>query len=116
MRAMRAPMPPIERLPDVRRLHGCPGRGDRVGWHDEYRGPRWAYRDPHVGHSRLVGIAQQFAVGASVRSGVHLNPGALSQVHTVYFPIRSRGNATTGIAEHAVGRIGSFYRADLIVR
>src|SRR6266568_8863820 len=101
MRAMRAPMPPIERLPDVRRLHGCPGRGDRVGWHDEYRGPRWAYRDPHVGHSRLVGIAQQFAVGASVRSGVHLNPGALSQVHAAYLPIRSRRNATTGIAEDA---------------
>src|SRR6266568_8941740 len=79
-------VPPIERLPDLRRPHGCPGRSDRVGSHDEYRGPCWADRDPHVGHCRLVGVAQQFAVGASVRSGVHLNPGALSQVHVVYFP------------------------------
>ena len=96
-----------ERLPDLRCPHGCPGRGDRVGSHDQYRRPRWADRNPHVGRLRLVDVAQQFAVSAAALSRVHLNPGALSPVHAADCPPGSRRNATTGIAEDAAGVLGA---------
>ena len=96
-----------QRLPDLRLGHGCPGRGDRIGLHDEYRGPCWADRDPHVGHSRLVGMAQQFALGASVRSGVHLNTGVLSARSTSSTLRPLRMNATTRISEDAAAVLGA---------
>ena len=84
-------MPPTALLPMLRHVSRSPWRSDCVSSYDEYRRSRWTDRDAYVGQFRLVGIAHQLSVRASLRAGVHPNPAADRQFHTGHVPPREEG-------------------------